>query len=106
VPFKELVIAGFSLDFIAALLIIFLRNFLPPVVPLLYGRPGGVGQLVPELYLLIAPLAAIVLTIVNLLVMNFQENLFTRKILSASAFLISLLTTITIVKIILLVGFF
>lgn len=105
-PFLGFLIAAISLNLLTILVFLLVKNFLPPVVPLFYGRPGGEGQLVPAFGLLIAPILSIVFILINSLISNITQDLFTRKLLIVSAFLVSLLTTITFFKIIFLVGFF
>lgn len=82
------------------------RGYLPPVVPLLYGRPLGESQLVPTLGLVIAPAVALGISVLNIFLSVFIQESLTKKILIISGFLVSILSTITILKIILLVGFF
>lgn len=86
--------------------IIVLKGFLPPIVPLLYGNPTGSGQLVPTLGLIIAPGISLIIIVINIILSLTVKNDFLRKTLAISTLLISVLTTITIIKIILLVGYF
>lgn len=87
-------------------MILVFKSLLPPVVPLFYGRPFGESQLVPVLTLFFAPITSIVITFVNSGLAILTEDVFSKKILVSGAFLLSLLITITVLKIIFLVGFF
>lgn len=105
-PFKTLVVSALTINIVSVLAFIFLKRLLPPVAPLLYGRPSGAGQLLPALGLLVAPSLSICLIIINGAVANFTDDSFSKKLLVASAFMVSLLTTITVFKVIFLIGFF
>lgn len=105
-PFRELVVSGIVLNLAVILLFFLLRNFLPPVLPLLYGRPAGSGQLLPDFGILLAPGLSMLFILINVIISNFLTDNFSKKLLISSAFLISLLTSITALKIIFLVGFF
>jgi hypothetical protein len=106
IPLKNYLIAGVILNALSATVILILKSDLPPVVPLLYGRPVGSGQLVPTLGLLIAPCVCLLITIINALLSFLTKEDFIKKIFILSGFAISVLSAITIVKIVLLVGFF
>ena len=86
--------------------LVLLRNFLPPLAPLFYGRPVGEAQLTNTFGLLIAPGASLLMTALNLALSFWTKDNFLKKLLAISAIVISVLTAITITKIILLVGFF
>ena len=104
--FKNLFFVAVIINVVAILAVIILKSFLPPLVPLFYGRPAGEAQLTNTIGLLIAPAAAFLLTMLNLSISFWVKDEFLKKILAISALVISVLTAITIVKIISLVGFF
>lgn len=104
--FRNYFLAAAVLNVIAAIGIVLFKGFLPPLVPLFYGRPTGEAQLTSSLGLLIAPITSLVITIVNFLLVIWVKDDFLKKILAISAVLVSILTAITIIKIVLLVGFF
>ena len=104
-PLKGYVYSAFALNLIAVILIVLAKNNLPPVAPLFYGKPIGSGQLVPTSALLFAPLVAVLITIVNILLASRTTDEFSKKIFSVASFFVSVLATITIIKIIFLVGF-
>lgn len=105
-PFKGYLYASLALNIFTFLAILLVRNFLPPVVPMLYGRPEGAGQLVSTFGLLIAPATALVITLLNTILSGVIKQNFIQKILIISTFLVSTLTTITVLKIVFLVGLF
>jgi len=86
------------------LLIILLLNHLPPVVPLYYGKPQGEEVLAQKLYLLLPPSFSIIFIILNTLIIQFFHDKFLKNVLIGICIVTSLFSTITIVKIILLVG--
>jgi len=106
VPFRNYVYVSLGLNLLTALGVILIKGSLPPVVPLFYGKPLGEGQLIPTLGLLVAPGVSTLITLVNVVLGLAIKDDFLKKILISSAFLVSMLTTITVVKIVSLVGFF
>lgn len=88
-----------------ALSLLLFKSILPPLAPLFYGRPMGEAQLTKTLGLLIAPGVGILITLLNLFLSLGIKDDFLKKLLAISAIIISVLTTITIIKIVLLVGF-
>ncbi len=105
-PHKNYIYLSLGLSAASALSVFIFKNFLPPVVPLLYGRPVGQSQLVGYLGLLIAPTVAFAITLVNLFIAKRIQDNFLKRVLIVSSFFISLLAAITFFRIIFLVGFF
>lgn len=103
---KEYVYFSVGLILTLVLTIILLRNHLPPVVPFFYGKAIGEGQLTNTIFLLLAPGASTLVLVLNILLTLVIDNTFLKKILIMCIFLFSLLMTITVFKIIFLVGFF
>lgn len=96
---------GVNLALILAIILV--RPFLPPVVPLLYGKPVGEMQLVNSIWLIIPSLVSIVISLINFLLNKyFVKDNFHKKILSYTSLFINILVAITVVKIIFLVGSF
>lgn len=106
VPFKGSVYFSITLNLILIIFVIVIEEFLPPVVPLFYGLPSGIDQLVPSLTLILAPILGLITTLINIIISSLIEENFLKKTLIVSSVFISLLFSITVVKIILLVGFF
>lgn len=105
-PLKGYVYASVGLSFVSILAILILKNYLPPVVPFFYGLPVGSSQLVPTLGMLLAPGVNILIILLNIVLSNFSKDVFFKRTLIISGFFVSMLTTITVFKIIVLVGFF
>ena len=105
-PYRNFFLAAIIINIGVLLSLILLKNFLPPLVPLYYGRPMGEAQLTNTFGLLIAPGISLLVTVLNLCLSLWVRDDFLKKLLAVSAIVISTLTAITITKIILLVGFF
>jgi len=92
------------INFVAIILVFLLQAKLPPVVPLLYGLPKGEEQLVPRLFLL-APLAmAQIIVAINFAITKITHDKFSRKVLTYLMVATSILSIITVAKIMFLVG--
>lgn len=105
-PFQEYTTISLILSIVTIFVTLLLRSKLPPIVPLFYGRPVGEGQLVPTLGLIIAPGGALIFTLINTFLAILSKDEFLKKTLVLTSFLVSLLLSITVIKIIFLVGFF
>lgn len=105
-PYRNCVYLSIAINLLSVVFILILTRFLPPVVPLFYGLPEGIEQLTPSLGLILAPTVGLVITAINVFLCSRTREVFLKKALIISSAFISLLLTITIVKIILLVGFF
>lgn len=105
-PMKRFMYSSIGLSLFTALAILGLKGLLPPEVPLFYGKPTGEEQLVPTLGLLIAPGVSLLIVILNTIFVGLTKDVFLKKALIISSLFVSVLTTITVIKIIFLVGFF
>jgi hypothetical protein len=106
VAYRNYFLAAIIINVILLLSIILLRKFLPPLAPLFYGKPVGEAQLTNTFGLLIAPGVSLLITLLNLSLSLWVKDFFLRKLLAISTVILSALTAITIIKIVLLVGFF
>jgi hypothetical protein len=85
--------------------VILLQSKLPPEIPLFYGLPDGEKQLAPTLALVAPNTTALIVTVVNSLIAAKIGNDLIRKALVASSIAATFLATVTVIKIILLVGY-
>lgn len=106
IKFNNYFLVALILNVVSILAPIILRSFLPPVVPLFYGRPAGEAQLTSTVGLIIAPVISTAIVLINIFLNLKTKDDFLKKILAIAALLVSIVTTITVAKIILLVGFF
>lgn len=106
ITFRNYFLAATVLDIISVIGIFAVKNFLPPIVPLFYGRPSGASELAPSLFLLIIPGVSLLIIIINILISVSIKDDFIKKILAVSTAVLTVMLTLTLVKIVLLVGFF
>jgi hypothetical protein len=106
VAFRNYFLAAFLLAIFTVLAVFVLLNFLPPLVPLFYGKPTGSEQLAPTWFLFVVPGISILITTIDLFVNSSIKDEFIRKIMAVSSLIVSIMASVTVVKIVLLVGFF
>lgn len=106
IVFRNFFLAGGILIILTMVGIIIVRSFLPPVIPLFYGKPTGLEQLATNVFIFIVPGIAMVVGLLNFVIGSISENEFVKKLLAITFFIVSLMATITVVKIVMLVGFF
>jgi len=92
------------LNILVVVFVIIIQNNLPPVVPLYYGRPEAADQLAPKILLILPAVFAIVVVILNMSLAKIVRDSFLKQVLIALTVVVTLLSTITIVKIVFLVG--
>lgn len=80
-------------------------NKLPAQVPIWYSKPWGVERLASSALLFLLPGSCIIFTVINMILASYLtiEYLVFSQILSIGSLVISLLSMITLLKIILLV---
>lgn len=90
------------LSLLMTLFIVIAFRFLPPKLPLFYSLPWGEKQLAGKFQLLIIPAIIISVAFFNLIISRqlHPSQVFFKKILLFSSILISLILTITFLKII------
>lgn len=78
---------------------------LPPLVPLWYGKPWGADRLAHPLWLILLPTGSIVIFIINTITSRFltKDMLIFSQILAITNLLVSILSLVTLTKIIFLV---
>ena len=106
IPLIRIVYASISLAFINILIVIIVKNNLPPEVPLFYGLVKGPEQLTSSLGLIIPGVISLIITTLTVCLVIFLNNKFLQQTLILSSFAVSVFSIITTIKIILLVGSF
>jgi hypothetical protein len=106
IPFFGLLIFSLLVCIGTIAAIIFLKDHIPPQVPLFYGTVEGEDQLVPTLGLTIPGFLALIIIVINTILATIFENNFVRNSLVLTAIAVTLFATITTFKILLLVGSF
>lgn len=89
---------------VAALLFvgIFWTN-LPKELPLFYSKPWGEDQLVEKLWIFLPSAIAVLFLFVNSIAIFYTQNSFLKKMLAAGTLVVSTLSSITTIRIVLLV---
>lgn len=97
-------LAPLILSLIITVIIITAFRFLPSKLPLFYSVAWGEGQLATHQQFLIIPAGISLMALVNLVIawQLHPSQLFFKKILLFSGSMVSLILTITLIKIILL----
>ncbi len=92
-------------SFIGIILILVSFHSFPPVVPLWYSRPWGLDRLTSPYWLFILPLSSLLWNTINSLLSAslIAEYLVFSQILSIGSFVISVMSLITLIKIILII---
>lgn len=106
IPFKNSFGVALLTNFLMIILILALQGFLPPVVPLFYGQPQGEAQLARSIFLILPPAISFLITLANAFLSTLIKNKFLQTILLGLAVVVTVFSSVTVVKIILLVGSF
>ena len=106
IPFVKSIYASFILNTLTLVLVLVLKDYLPPEVPLFYGSPEGENQLTTSLYLIIPSVSSFLILAINLLLAFISQDDLLKKMLLTVVLAVSILSTITTIKIVLLVGSF
>lgn len=96
----------FVVNLLVILLVLLLRNNIPPQVPLFFGKAQGEEQLATQGALILPALLAIIVTVLNIILSTLFKDTFLQKVLIGVIVIATLLSTITIFRIVLLVGSF
>jgi len=105
-PYRSWIIGLILVNILALISVFFLKSFLPPVVPLFYGKPYGADQLAPQNFLLLAPFIALVICLVTTTINFIIKDEFLQKVLVGLMVICTVLALVTLLKIIFLVGSF
>ena len=105
-PFSNWVYTSFVVNLLLVVFVLTIQRWLPPQVPLFYGMAEGEGQLSRSIFLTVPALAAIGITIVNIFISLGVKDAFIKKTLIVAGLAATFLATITVVKIVFLVGSF
>lgn len=104
IPFYQIVLPALIINSMLIVLIAVSGNFLPPEIPLFYGQPVSTAQLAPTLWLALPAGVSLLLVGINTTLTKIVEDNFLAKALVGALIATTVLSTITIIKIIFLVG--
>lgn len=105
IPFLYPTLLTLLINIISIILIVFAYKKLPPQVPLYYGLTRGERQLVQPLVLILPISISSLFVALNSIFAYFTKSVFSKKILVVSGFFISVLSLITVIRIITTIGF-
>jgi hypothetical protein len=92
---------------VVMMLILFLNlNRIPPIVPLFFGNPTGGTQLAPSKALFLPSIAVIVITLLNRVMSYFIKDRFVDSVFVWVSIVLTLLSVVTTLKVMSLVGNF
>lgn len=103
-PLKKYYIFSFLLSLTVIVSGGILQLLLPPEIPLFYGLPVGEEVLTKSIFIITPALVSMFITVLNAYFSIFAESTYLKKVLAASAISVSVLATITTIKIVFLVG--
>lgn len=103
---KYLILVCTIINLTEVLLILILKNHLPPVIPLFYGLPVSTSEIARSTNLIILPLISESLSITNVGVAKITKDKFLEKIASGFTILVTILSLVAVIKIFTLVGTF
>jgi hypothetical protein len=106
IPFFNLLLFSLFICIGTIAALIFLKDHIPPQVPLFYGLPEGEEQLTSTTGLTIPSFVALIVIVVNTILATIFENNFVRNSLVLTSFAVTLFATITTIKVLFLVGSF
>lgn len=104
IPYNNLSFGLVVVNLLTIAAVFLLKNSMPPVVPLFYGKPYGTEQLAQQHFLALPPILAIVVCAINASISKILKDEFLRKVLLGGMVAATLFSLITVLKIIFLVG--
>jgi uncharacterized Tic20 family protein len=87
-------------------IVLLIQRWLPPQVPLFYGKPSGEEQLTSSLVLTLPSIVSLLILLINVSFAAVLKDEFLRKTLVLAAIAVTFFAAITTIKIIFLVGSF
>lgn len=89
-----------SINIFIVALVLALNSFIPSQIPLYYGQPFGQEQLAGKYSLILPPLFSIAVISLNTSIIQFQKDKYLNNILVAMNYVLTILSTIAVFKII------
>ncbi len=105
-PFKDFVVASAFINILMVAIVLLIQRWLPPQVPLFYGKPSGEEQLASSLVLTLPSIVSLLILLINVSFAAILKDEFLRKTLVLAAIVVTFFAAITTIKIIFLVGSF
>jgi len=106
IPFLKLVYSSIIVNLVVIILVLVLKNRIPPEVPLFYGLADGEDQLTKNVWLIIDPAVSLTVVLINVYLVSLVTNDLLKKTLIITGFCVTIFSLVTLVQIVLLVGYF
>ena len=103
-PLKGYFNASWIINFIIIIFSLLVQKRLPPQIPIFYGLPQGEAQLSSPIGILIPSVSSLIFVLLNLFLINIIKDEFIKKVLVVAGLTTAVFASITVVKIIFLVG--
>lgn len=103
-PFLPYIYAGIVVNVVIIITVLLIQNLLPPEIPLFYGLAEGQEQITNSIFLFIPNGVSLAILLVNLIVASASKQEYYKKILVVAGLIVTFFATITVLKIIFLVG--
>ena len=104
IPYIRYLILLVFINILTISTVLVLKNKIPPQVPLFYGYARGDAQLTNPNGLILPNAISLIFIILNSIISYFINSDYLKKVLIISSFIATLLASITVIKIIFLVG--
>lgn len=103
--FTKILLGSLIFNTVIITLVLLFLHRLPPQVPLFYGAPSGEDQLANNILLILPNSLAAVFNLINILLLKItNSDNFLKKTITGIGIITTALATITVIKIIFLVG--
>lgn len=106
IPLRKLLFTSLIVSLLTIGLVLALQRYLPPEVPLLYGLPLGEEQITSSTSLIIPSLISVAVFVINASIIFVLEDKYIQQLLVMTTFAVTLLSSITTLKIIFLISSF
>lgn len=104
IPLLKIVIVCLLIN-VSLIIIGTLSQFiLPPQIPLFFGLPQTEQQLASSIYIILPALLSLIITLFNLFLVTKLYDIYLKKMFIFTSLVLTLLSSVAIIKIIFLVG--
>jgi hypothetical protein len=103
-PFLKLVYLSIAINVVVIVAVLVFKKYIPPQVPVFYGLPEGENQLANMEELIIPSMASLLVILINISLASLLKNDYLKRTMIIVSLTISLLSLITTLEIVFLVG--
>ncbi|HLE49203.1 MAG TPA: hypothetical protein VI819_04220 [Patescibacteria group bacterium] len=105
-PFITLTFSFLLANIIVIIGVLLFQKNLPPEIPLNYGLPRSTKQLAMPLEIIIPLIISLLIIIINNILAMITENNYLKRVLIIASYFTTIMSIITVVKIVFLIGIF